>query len=1399
MGKETAKAEAEKGRPMATVRIVADGKEIPAKAGQTIFEACQESGIYIPTLCHDKQLRPLGFCWICAVDVQGRGLVPSCVARITDGMVLQTNNDKVVSVRRQRLDQLLFDHYGDCIAPCQDACPAGVDVQLYIALIARGAYREAVEVIKERLPLPAVIGRICHRPCEAVCRRGLVEEPISICSLKRFAADYEIGDRERFIPKTRPRSGSKVAIIGSGPAGLSAGYYLIQEGHEVTIFEALPKPGGMLRYGIPGFRLPKEILGKEIATITELGVVIKTNQTLGKDFTLRSLFGAGFHAIFLAIGAHQSQKMNIEGEGLEGVLPGTDFLRAVASGERVEMGRKVAVIGGGNTAIDAARTALRLGAAGVTIVYRRSRAEMPATEWEVKKAEEEGIKLHFLSVPIRVVGRSGRLSSIECIKMKLGEPGASGRRRPEPILGSEFALSVDSVIVAIGQKPDLSLLAEESGLKTERGNIVADTDTLLTGMAGVFAGGDCVNGAATAVEAIAAGKKAASAIDCCLKGEGIVAVKKPFNINKGRLNEEELVQVERKPRLTMPRLRPNERRSNFREIELGYPEDIAKREAERCLECGCKAVYDCNLRQLATAYEISPISDKRERYYYPVDRSHPFMERDPNKCIRCRRCVRICHKVQGVGALSLVYREGAAEGYSGLLLNTACESCGQCIDSCPVGALVSKNALPPTREVKTICPYCGCGCGIYIGVRGNIIVNVRGDPDSSVNKGNLCVKGRYGYDFINHPERLTAPLIRRDGNFVEVSWKEALDLVAARLLEIRDKYGPESLAGLSSAKVTNEENYLFQKLLRSLGTNSVDHCARLCHAATVVGLATVLGSAAMTNPISEVEGADAILVMGCNPTESEPIIGYGIRRAVRKGAKLIVIDPRRIPLVKIATLHLQIRPGTDIALCNALMHVILKEGLEDCEFIKSRTNGFENMKEIVERYTPEYASGITGVSGEDIVRAARIYATAGNAAIFYSMGVVQQTCGVENVVALTNLALATGNLGKSHAGINPLRGQCNVQGACDMGCLPNVFSGYQPVHSDMTTHWQRLAGKETERGTSDEIRAKFSRAWGVELSDIPGRTMNDMFNPNPERWPRAMYIMGIDPVLSNPNSDYVRQCLESLDFLVAQDIFLTETARYADVILPAASFAEKDGTFINTERRVQRVRKVIEPRGDSRADWEIIQSIAQRCGFNWHYSSPQQIWDEVRELTPHYFAGMSYERLESPEGLQWPCTSLDHPGTPIMHVGKFARGIGQFSAVEYRPLAAEDVSDEYPFTLTTSRKLHQFHMRSMTGKTEGLNQILSEERMEINTGDAKALGLTDDDVVEVTSRRGSIKTKIEITDRVPPGVVCMSFHFAETPTNTITNPAVCNMSVACGVKATAVGIRKKGSRGRGGI
>jgi formate dehydrogenase major subunit len=810
------------------VRIRLNGEEVVARSGQTILDLCRERGIKVPTLCDDPQLRPHGSCGMCVVEMDGYGLVTSCTTTVADGMIVDTGSERVASARQQRLRDLLSDHYGDCVAPCHLACPAGIDVQGYLALIARGAYSEAVELIKENLPLPGVIGRVCPHPCETACRRNLVDKPVAICSSKRFAADQDEASERKFRPQVAPSSGFRVAVAGAGPAGLSAAYYLSTKGHEVTLLEALPKAGGMLRYGIPDYRLPQAVLDTEIGNILDLGVKLETGVALGSDFTVQGLLSEGYDAVFLAIGAHQSTKMAVEGEDLKGVHQGINFLRAFTEGKSVEVGERVAVIGGGNTAIDAVRTAVRLGAKKVTLVYRRSRKEMPASEWEIEEAEEEGVELVFLAAPTRVLGENGRVTGLECVRMELGEPDASGRRSPVPIKGSEYVLDVDTVIAAIGQRPDVAPLKDEGGIGTTRwGTVMVDSGSWMTGVKGVFAAGDCVSGAATAVEAIAGGRKAAHAIDAYLRGVEVPAGNGLVNVSRGTLEQlagsAEFAEEERQPRAKMPKIDIEARVSSFEEIELGFPEEEARREAARCLQCGCKADYYCDLRELATEYQVPAPAFRADRYIYPKDESHPFIERDANKCVACARCARVCSTVQGVGALGFSYRVATHEGPGGSLLNTTCESCGQCVASCPVGALVAKNELRPEHEVSTICPYCGVGCGILLGVRGNRIVSLRGDASAPANSGNLCVKGRFGYDFVHSPDRLTTPLIRKGGELVPASWDEALGLIASKL----GGYRGEQFAFIASAKCTNEENYLFQKFTRGvMGTNSIDHCAR---------------------------------------------------------------------------------------------------------------------------------------------------------------------------------------------------------------------------------------------------------------------------------------------------------------------------------------------------------------------------------------------------------------------------------------------------------------------------------------------------------------------------------------------------------------------------------------------
>jgi len=675
------------------------------------------------------------------------------------------------------------------------------------------------------------------------------------------------------------------------------------------------------------------------------------------------------------------------------------------------------------------------------------------------------------------------------------------------------------------------------------------------------------------------------------------------------------------------------------------------------------------------------------------------------------------------------------------------------------------------ENVLTTCPYCGAGCNFYLQVLDGELIGMLPCKSHVVSQGKLCIKGWNAHEFVYSKDRLTKPLIKRDGAFVAISWGEALDIIVTKFKEYVKKYGPDSIGVLSSAKCTNEENYLMMKFTRGvLGTNNVDHCARLCHASTVVGLVASFGSGAMTNSIGELENSDCILVTGSNTTEQHPLVVRYIMRAKEKVSKLIVVDPRAIPLTRFADFHLRQRPGTDVAWINGFMNVIINEGLEDRKFIEERTEGFEEMAKTVRKYTPGYVENVTGIPKEDLIEAARTYAKADRASIVYSMGITQHTTGVNNVRSCANLAMLTGNVGKPSTGVNPLRGQVNVQGACDLGALPNVYCGYQSV-------------------TDEKIREKFEKAWKTKLSAKLGLTVVEMINEAYDGNIKMMYIMGENPMLSDPDINHVREGLKNLEFLVVQDIFLTETAQIADIVLPAASFAEKEGTFTATDRRVQMVRKAIEPIGESRPDWQIICDLSRRMGSReFEYSSPADVMDEIASLTPIY-RGIVYERIKE-TGLQWPCPSRDHPGTPFLHKGSFSKGKGNFAALEFKE-SAELPDEVYPLILTTGRIMFHFHTGTMTRRTEILNREVPTGYVEINPIDAEKIDVAEGEPVLVQSRRGEINIKALITERVPEGVIFIPFHFAECAANVLTNPALDPVAKIPELKVAAVRIRTR--------
>ena len=694
--------------------------------------------------------------------------------------------------------------------------------------------------------------------------------------------------------------------------------------------------------------------------------------------------------------------------------------------------------------------------------------------------------------------------------------------------------------------------------------------------------------------------------------------------------------------------------------------------------------------------------------------------------------------------------------------------------------MTTSPPIAPDRTVRTTCPYCGVGCQMDLHIKNDMIYRVGAPFDAAPNYGNLCVKGRFGTDFTMHPRRLKTPLIRvgGPGAFREATWEEAMSLVSSRLSRIVRDHGGDAIATYACAKATNEDNYVFQKWVRAvLHTNNIDHCARLCHAGSVTGLQLAIGSSAMSNSIAEMENLDTFIVTGSNTTETHPVISLFLKKAVRQnGAKLIVIDPRQIEMTDFATLWLRQNPGTDVAVYQAMAHVIVTEELYDDAFVGARTEGFAEYAQSLASFTPDWAEEISGVPAEDIRRAARMYATAQSAAIYWGMGISQSTHGTDNALSLVNLALLTGHIGRPGTGLNPLRGQNNVQGCSDSGGLPNVYTAYQRVDDPA-------------------VRARFEQTWHTPLSPDPGLTVTEMMDAALSGAIRAMVVLGEDPLMSEPNIDHARHALEALDLMVCIDILPNRTTEYAHVILPAASFAEKDGTFTNSDRRVQRVRRALPLAGQSRLDWQIVCDLARRmetelgietsAGFD--YTDAEAIWEEMRHVTPDFY-GITYERLEREGGVHWPCPALDHPGTPYLFAEDFPRGKGKFWALDYGT-ESELPDDEYPYHLTTGRVLFHWHGGALTRRSK-LDDIFPEPVLEIHPDDAQALDIATGDWIEAVSRRGRIVCRALVTGRSPAGTVFLPFHFAEAAANLLTWEKVDARAKIPDFKMTAVRLRK---------
>jgi formate dehydrogenase major subunit len=782
-----------------------------------------------------------------------------------------------------------------------------------------------------------------------------------------------------------------------------------------------------------------------------------------------------------------------------------------------------------------------------------------------------------------------------------------------------------------------------------------------------------------------------------------------------------------------------------------------------CLTCAANG--DCELQDQAGAVGLRDVRygyDGATNMGQAKDQSNPYFDFDPSKCIVCSRCVRACDEVQGTFALTIEgmgFNSKVAASQDDAFLSSECVSCGACVQACPTASLIEKKVVEvgtPDRAVVTTCAYCGVGCTFRAEMRGEELVRMVPWKEGKANRGHSCVKGRFAWGYARHSDRVLKPMVRSSitDPWQEVSWSEAIARVASDFRHIQAKFGTRAVGGITSSRCTNEETFLVQKMIRQgFGNNNVDTCARVCHSPTGYGLKTTFGTSAGTQDFDSVMQSDVILVIGANPTDGHPVFGSRMKKRLRQGAKLIVIDPRRTDLVKsahiVAEHHLPLRPGTNVAMLTAMAHVIVTERLYDEAFIRERCDWdeFLDWADHVSEASrsPEAVEALTGVKSEDVRAAARLYATGGNGAIYYGLGVTEHSQGSSTVMAIANLAMATGNVGREGVGVNPLRGQNNVQGACDMGSFPHEFSGYRHV-------------------SDDSARAMFEAAWGVKLDHEPGLRIPNMLDAATDGTFKGLFIQGEDILQSDPNTHHVAAGLAAMECVVVQDLFLNETANYAHVFLPGSTFLEKDGTFTNAERRIQMVRKVMAPL-NGYADWEIVQLVAQALGLDWNYSHPSEIMDEIAALTPT-FAGVHYDRLDAEGSLQWPANDAAPDGTPTMHIDGFVRGKGKFVVTDYVP-TDEKTGPRFPLLLTTGRILSHYNVGAQTRRTEN-TAWHAEDLLEIHPSDAENRGIKDSDWVSLRSRAGETTLRAQITERVAPGVVYTTFHHPDTQANVIT-------------------------------
>lgn len=1186
-----------------TLNVILNGKNVKGIKGETIVQLAKRYGIEIPTLCNDDRLEPYTSCYICVVEIEGmRTLQPSCSTAVTEGMNIETNNSRIYKARKTALDLLLSNHYADCLGPCKQTCPAGVDVQGYISYIDKGMYNEAVGLIKETNPLPAICGRVCVRPCEVACRRNLLGEGtgVGIDYLKRFAADYDLASDTKYVPEIKAATGKKVAVIGAGPAGLSSAFFLQKEGHQVDIYEAAPAAGGWLRYGIPEYRLPNDLLQKEVDNITEMGVNIYYNQKLGENINYKAL-KYKYDSIILGIGSQKGTTVGCEGDDAENVLSGIDFLKQMEiTGKKYDMkGNTVAVIGGGNTAMDCCRTSIRCGAEKVYVVYRRTEKEMPANPIEIHESKLEGVEYMFLTAPQKInKDKDGRLKSITCIKMELGEPDASGRRRPVPKPDSDFELNVDYILAAIGQKTIINFIDEVNRntdigkLKISKwGDIDADPNTLQTGVKRIFAAGDGVTGPATLIQAIAQAKIAARSCHQYLSGLPIEAPKKEFISKKEEFKVQTSADYKDKflklLRHEMPTLDAKDR-LNFNEVELGYEnEAAAKKETHRCLECGCSAYFDCDLKKYATEYDAEQKKFDGEFREYKVDFRHPYIEIDNNKCILCARCVRICKEVVGANALGLVNRgfiTYVAPSLGESLQETNCESCGMCISTCPTGAINENYKAKPgpvkLDSMNTICNYCSVGCEISLNHKKGYVFNVTGKEGKINHDGNLCKYPKFGYSYLNDNSRITEPLIKESGKFEKLSFDKALDNIVKRIKSVK----PDENAFFAGARLSNEEMYLIQKLARyGVKTNNVSSFHYLGRGEGYKQ------NYASNVPFEKLSSASRIYLLGSEINSDNAVVGFMINNS--KYIKNITVE--------LITVHedssMLYKTGKSLLIkdyyyfVKAVNHYLLSKGLENMMFIKDNCDNFDNYKKklLSEDFKSIAAKATDDI--ENIKKFAEEYNNEMNAILVFSEKEVSANTSYE----LFNLALITGKLGKTANGLLSLKEKNNSQGLIDMGICPESGVGDVSV-------------------IDEKFQLKLKKSWNADsLSNVINKDLYDQIKKGKIK---NLFIFGEDPIGCAIDSKSVTELFSKVEFLFVQDYFMTETTKKANMVMPSSFPVETGGTFTNSIRIIQKFDKQIDSKIE-RSSFEQLSVLLEKFGAK-KINDVEDVMMEVFNLLP---------------------------------------------------------------------------------------------------------------------------------------------------------------------------------------